>query len=498
MRAKKSRVAASAFCFVAFCIAACLAVVPALAGNVTTVEGTICTSGFDAPITDTQLQQMISQNIPASSQSLIMMDQCFGANSAQAFAGLGNTAVISSTSIGQVAFVGAYGPAATTALAPGADNTGETVQAAGTSTVFGGQRPSQLGDGNGGTPNTGNLNPANFSLAPVNPISGPVTSRHILIYAGEPTSDDTTAIQNINNNFEGQPDTTITTVGDNGETPWQQPGTAAGLEAALQQIGQTISNSPNPVSEQFIMYVGDHGGLTATQLRTTRVYPYAQAPLTDTTNITGSPGLNSSLITFDDDDFGGVIAAVQPPQPVQVNAKAAIKAKSAAQGVTVDESPTSPTPLQIFQMATTQGGFSCFVDLSSTGNNDPMPISELSSVFSSWVMNVTIQTGPNAGTDFTLTDPTLEPTDLDGDSTLGDTPGEGVTLLYPVDPSLLAGELFGVNAEIDITAGGGLDSWLVSDPSEYTGDIPLVPEPSAIGLLGAAAAYRSISRRKRA
>jgi hypothetical protein len=351
-----------------------------------------------------------------------------------------------------------------------------------------------LGDGEGGTPNTGNLNPANFSLAPVDPENGPVTSRHILIYAGEPTSDDTTAIQNVNNNFAGQPDTTLTTVGDNGDAPWQQPGTAAGLQSALEAIGQAISNSPDPAGEQFIMYVGDHGGLTATQLRTTRVYTNVQTALTDTTNITINPGQNSSLITFDDDDFGGVIAAVQP-HPIQVNANAA-KAKTA--GVTVDESPTSPTPLQIFQMATTQGGFSCFVDLSSTGNNDPMPISELSSVFSSWVMNVTIQTGPNAGTDFTLTDPTLEPMDLDGDSTIGDTAGEGVTLLFPVDPSLMAGELFGVNAEVDITADDGPGSWLVSDPSEYTGDIPLVPEPSAIGLLGAAAAYRLISRRKRA
>ncbi len=454
------------------CLALCVTGTFAFAVNATVTQGTLCTSPGSAPIKDSDLATWIG-GINNSAQKLLVLTECFGGNTASAFAGQANTAVISATIPGQKAQYGGYDSGASAALKPGAANTGATVHAGGVAAKSAKETPSQLGDGNGGTPNTGNLNPANFSLAPVDPVNGPIKSRHVVIYAGQPggpNNNDVNQATTIANAFgnanpgmgtAGAAGTTVTTVGDAGMGAWNKPGTAAGLKSAIDAAKTAINGSADPSKEQFLLYVTDHGDMNQTQKRTVTFTPGVRKALTDTTDTSNNPSTNSSLQCFQTSQF------------------------------------TNPgeTPLQVLTSATSSGGFNVTVDLSndtdangSAGNNMPLSLSGLSSVFSSWVLDAVIQTGPNAGTDVTLTNPIIEPFDLDGDTTIGDTPDEGVTLEFPVAPSMMVSSFFDVFTELDLTTGSSTPSsgsWNVGDPSQDTGEIPEdLPEPASLGVLG--------------
>lgn len=197
-------------------------------------EGTLLINGY-GDIGATDLNTWINNAIPSSSQRLIILTECFGGNTAQAFANQTNTAVISATSPGQLGYYGTYAVGATGALTAGAANTGQTVADAANATAS----PST-------TPSTGGgLAPASFSLAPVTAF-GPIESRHILIYSGlpgGPNNNDVNERNTIINNFASDPATTVYTVGGDGTNGWNQPGTAAGLQATLKTIGNNINLS---------------------------------------------------------------------------------------------------------------------------------------------------------------------------------------------------------------------------------------------------------------
>jgi hypothetical protein len=69
-------------------------------------------------------------------------------------------------------------------------------------------------------------------------------------------------------NFAGQPNTTVDTAGgvrapsdsNKGVDGWEYPGTSRALSRAIAAAGTAIRNSENPAREQFILFVGDHGG----------------------------------------------------------------------------------------------------------------------------------------------------------------------------------------------------------------------------------------------
>jgi hypothetical protein len=166
---------------------------------------------------------------------------------------LGNTAVASATSPGEQATYGGYDSGASGALSPGAGRTGQTVHNGGVGTKVSTETPST----------GGGLGLADFSLEDTS-ATGPVKSRHVLVYAGIPDAapgrdvDQRNAIQNA---FAGQANTSVRSVGGAGGGGWNHPGSAAGLRSALKEIQTEINASSDPSAEQFILYVTDHGDL---------------------------------------------------------------------------------------------------------------------------------------------------------------------------------------------------------------------------------------------
>lgn len=254
---------------------AAILLLTAAAGSAAASEnrGALCTSKGDY-ISDNKLDQFIDSFIPPQCKRLLVFTQCYGGDCAKRFSGKTNTAVASATSPGQQAEYGGYDDDSAAALKPGAGRTGQDVHNAGVA-----------GKDSSETPSTGGgLALAGFSLAP--PAAGTdVESRHIVVYAGIPSTNaslDIAQRDKIKNNFSGQPNTSVVTVGGKpGEAGWQHPGSAKGLRDAIRSAGQAITNSPNPAKEQFILYVTDHGDLQKVTSVTTPVPPAASTKLTN-------------------------------------------------------------------------------------------------------------------------------------------------------------------------------------------------------------------------
>lgn len=203
-------------------------------------HGTLATSSGPS-IYDFQVRQLIDQYIPTNKaqSSLLIFTQCFGGDMVDDFAGRANTAVLSATSPGQKAYYNGYDDDAAKALTPGAGRTSDDVHKAGVAGKNNKETPTQSGDP--------------VSLEPVTE-NGTIRSRHVLVYAGRPNGVDEQIRQTIENNFAGQPNTTVTTVGKDGTGGWDHPGTLEGLRKGLEEIGKMMN--PN---EQFIFFVTDHG-----------------------------------------------------------------------------------------------------------------------------------------------------------------------------------------------------------------------------------------------
>ncbi len=203
--------------------------------------GTLSTASGPS-IYDTQLRKMIDTFIPTTNahSALLVFTQCFAGNMVDDFADREGTATLSATAAGESAWYGGYHDDAAKALRPGTGRTSDDVHAAGVAGKFSREHPSSSG-----TP---------VSLEPTSD-TGEIQSRHVLVYAGQPGAEDEADCKQIEDNFAGQSNTTVTTVGckGNGTTP-DYPATLNGLRDALRDIGHQMG--PN---EQFILFVTDHG-----------------------------------------------------------------------------------------------------------------------------------------------------------------------------------------------------------------------------------------------
>ena len=209
-------------------------------------HGTLATSS-GASIYDFQLRQLLDTYIPTRNahSSLLVFTECYGGDMLDDFAGRPNTAAISATSPGELAYYGGYHAGAANGLRAGEGRTSDDVHNAGNATRDDRENPQSQGEA--------------VSLEPVNPDEGPIQSRHVLVYAGQPEDrngpDDYTDRDTIEQNFAGDPNTTVHTVGGAGQADgWDHPGTYEGLRQALEEISELMN--PN---EQFILFVTDHG-----------------------------------------------------------------------------------------------------------------------------------------------------------------------------------------------------------------------------------------------
>ncbi len=261
-------------------------------------EGSLVT--YDDQLPADTFRSMIDRFIPAESQKLLVLTECFAGNIAKSpsFQNAPNTCILSATVQNQTGKYGGYHDDAARALKQEAGRSARTVHEQG---VKGKKTspPPPHGETNqfaflfmnsewpitGGT-----LAPEGFSLEPITANSA-VKSRHIVVFMGDPqvknvriemhgdvtvplpfgavvTIRDAADRDAIKQNFSGQPNTTFMTAGGEpnpndarqGLNGWDMPGTSRALARAIQAVGDAIRNSPNPAREQFILFVGDHGG----------------------------------------------------------------------------------------------------------------------------------------------------------------------------------------------------------------------------------------------
>lgn len=238
-----------------------------------------------SPITTGLLKSYLDHFIPAASPKLLVFSQCFGGGFAEAgpFNQDPNTAVAAGAAADQYGIYGGYNDDAARALKPEAGRTGATVHQAGMDGRI--EDPDYPESSNVG----GGLALDQFSLAPVTD-AGPVRSRHIVVYAGIPQeknvfdpatntpildangarvrTGDALDRDAIKTAFAGQPRTSVTSVGGEpaernpgaGQNGWDFPADSNGLAMALRKVQAEIAASGNPAAnEQFILFVGDHG-----------------------------------------------------------------------------------------------------------------------------------------------------------------------------------------------------------------------------------------------
>ncbi len=192
-----------------------------------------------------QLRIMLDEFIPTGNvhSTLMILTQSYGGEMMSTLAGRPNTSILSATSPGgERVTYGGYDVHAAAALRPEVGWTSEDVHDAGLAGKADGETPDDVGP-----------------PLPLDPVGGVIQGRQILVYAGRPISGperDTDQRDTIIQNFAGEANTTVTTVGGDGSGQWNYPATHRGLQEALQVIGAQLS--PN---QQFILFVTDHGDM---------------------------------------------------------------------------------------------------------------------------------------------------------------------------------------------------------------------------------------------
>jgi hypothetical protein len=230
-------------------------------GNVATPVGTLSTaSGSSIPAPDVYawLQKYVT-----NSKMLLILSECFGGNALAFMPGAGNIAALSATSVNQLAQYGGFDSHAAAALAPGANTTALDVFNAGNNNKGAGETPQAAA--------APFLAPTAFKLISTNDPAKTVQARQIVFYAGSPDGGNNTSdadqLNTITTNFAPEANTAVTGVGGNpAAAPFTGLGTAAGLQGAIQAAGNAITaNTGGPLNipaanQQFILFVGDHGG----------------------------------------------------------------------------------------------------------------------------------------------------------------------------------------------------------------------------------------------
>ena len=215
-------------------------------------HGTMATSygpnTIGPSIYDTDLKELLDKFIPTYQSTLLIFTQCYSGDFSDEFSGRENTATLTATSPGQIAYYGGYEDDAASALRPGEGRTSDDVHQAGTDGKREAETPTKSGSA--------------VSLEDTS-AEGPIKSRHVLFYAGQPDSlpdRDVDQRNEMDNNFKDKLNTSFTSVGGNpdsegnGTDGWDYPGNFDGLKAALMEIGKQMSKD-----EQFILFVSDHG-----------------------------------------------------------------------------------------------------------------------------------------------------------------------------------------------------------------------------------------------
>ena len=101
-----------------------------------------------------------------------------------------------------------------------------------------------------------------IGTGPNNTVGGS-TSTHVLVWAGKPNGEDRSQINDIQNNFTGHPNTTVTVLAGNGTAAQGGPhvddaATLDNLKYAIEEIGGKMDDGAD---EQFVFYVTDHGNI---------------------------------------------------------------------------------------------------------------------------------------------------------------------------------------------------------------------------------------------
>jgi len=397
------------------------------------LSGELVTRHGEPAISAVQLNSLITNAVPESALKLLVFAQCYGGNLALSplFRDARNTAISSGTSPNQQGRYGGFHDDAARGFRPEAGRTALDLHeegSAGKSTVW--AERAEVTDTQEGTfgwsewPRmSGGLPLASFPLDPVTS-DGAVRSRHIVIFAGRPTVmkedvlthngitipdeggvrqtfSDAADRDQIKANFQGQPNTTIRTVGgrpsfteyipfinNSGVDGWDYPGDLDGLKRAIEEAGAAIRNAPDPSKEQFILYVADHGeqGVPLAGARTA-VAPQSTA------------AVGSATLPAASDPLSGTLRR-QPDNQPQLRAR------------------VEPGARRL---------------LGATGGG-PVGIQP---------GEVALRLVPESGTPVTLADFRWDAVDLDGDGNLASLPGEGGWLHFPVPETQLLTNLLG-------------------------------------------------------
>ncbi len=229
--------------------------VPTWAGSI--IVGTLSTTD-GASIPSADLSTWLTTDLGTSNpQDLVVLTECFGGNTAQAFAPISTTSSRTRQCSRRRPRMSwpRMGLTMSRRPVPSHPRPGpaQDVQNAGIAKKAPGETPTT----------SGGLAPNNFSLAP-SAAGGPIQSRQVLVYAGQPGGNGTdVAIRNtISANWNNKLDT-VTTIGTTGGGVggWANEGSAFGLKSAIDAAGKAINGGANPAQQQLILFVTDHGGL---------------------------------------------------------------------------------------------------------------------------------------------------------------------------------------------------------------------------------------------
>ena len=217
-----------------------VAVAPAESAR-TTTHGFLLAYDEDH-IFDTELEELISTHITTYESMILAFTECYAGDMLDDFTGYANTALLSATLPGKTANYLGYHRGLVWALVPG--NTTDAAHQSGVA--------AHVAAGAYDSP---------WKLGP-NLTVGGTSSTHVLVYMGERggLGIDHEDMLILSSNFSSDPPNSVTLLADRGRPPpVDGPATRQALADALATIGAQMDENA-----QFILFVGDHGGLMIT------------------------------------------------------------------------------------------------------------------------------------------------------------------------------------------------------------------------------------------
>ncbi|MFC1889699.1 putative metal-binding motif-containing protein [Thermodesulfobacteriota bacterium] len=190
---------------------------------------------------DWELDWLFGRHIGSNYHSRILcFTECYGGDKIDDFEGNPDTAILSGSEPGHTTKYGGYHRGLARNLEPGSDT--DTAHAEAEAVAHSADTPTKSGPnidiGTGGD-------------------EGAIESCHVLVWAGRPNSQDQDDINDIYDNFAGEPNTTVTVLsGDGSGAHVDGAATMENLVSSLADIGDVMDEN-----EQFIFFATDHGDL---------------------------------------------------------------------------------------------------------------------------------------------------------------------------------------------------------------------------------------------